>query len=63
MDIQDVFKHYADDMRVVEDLIREHQSSYVHLIPEIADHIIGSGGKRLRPLLLNNIVRPVWLQR
>jgi len=52
MDIQDVFQHYVDDMRVVEDLIREHQSSYVHLIPEIADHIIGSGGKRLRPLLL-----------
>lgn len=52
MDIQDVFQHYADDMRVVEDLIREHQGSYVHLIPEIADHIIGSGGKRLRPLLL-----------
>ncbi len=52
MDIQDVFNHYADDMRVVEDLIGEHQRSYVHLIPEIADHIIGSGGKRLRPLLL-----------
>ncbi len=52
MDIQDVFKHYTDDMRVVEDFIRMHQRSYVHLIPEIADHIIGSGGKRLRPLLL-----------
>jgi len=52
MDIQDVFNHYADDMRAVEDLIGEHQRSYVHVIPEIADHIIGSGGKRLRPLLL-----------
>jgi len=52
MDIQDVFKHYTDDMRVVEDFIRMHQRSYVNLIPEIADHIIGSGGKRLRPLLL-----------
>jgi len=52
MEIQDVFKHYMDDMKMVEDLIREHQRSYVYLIPEIADHIIGSGGKRLRPLLL-----------
>ncbi|MEA2014067.1 MAG: polyprenyl synthetase family protein [Thermodesulfobacteriota bacterium] len=52
MDIQAVFQHYADGMRIVEDLIREHQHSYVHLIPEIADHITGSGGKRLRPLLL-----------
>jgi len=52
MDIQDVFKHYTDEMGMVEGLIRKQQSSYVHLIPDIADHITGSGGKRLRPLLL-----------
>ncbi|MBW2649934.1 MAG: polyprenyl synthetase family protein [Deltaproteobacteria bacterium] len=52
MEIQDVFQHYVDDMRAVEDLIEESQRSYVHLIPEITDHIIKSGGKRLRPLLL-----------
>jgi len=52
MEIQDVFQHYVDDMSAVEGLIEESQRSYVHLIPEITDHIIKSGGKRLRPLLL-----------
>ncbi|MBN2538722.1 MAG: polyprenyl synthetase family protein [Deltaproteobacteria bacterium] len=52
MEIQDVFKQYADDMNAVEDLIEARRHSYAHLIPEITDHVIKSGGKRLRPLLL-----------
>ena len=52
MEIQDVFQHYVDDVKAVEDLIEARRRSYVHLIPEITDHIIKSGGKRLRPLLL-----------
>ncbi|MBN2398436.1 MAG: polyprenyl synthetase family protein [Deltaproteobacteria bacterium] len=41
-----------DDMKAVETLIESRMRSYVQLIPEISEHIIRSGGKRLRPLLL-----------
>jgi octaprenyl-diphosphate synthase len=41
----------AADMQRVDGLIRERLSSDVVLINQIADHIIGSGGKRLRPML------------
>ena len=52
MEIQDVFQNYMEAMKEVETLIESRMRSYVHLIPEISDHIIKSGGKRLRPLLL-----------
>lgn len=41
----------ATDMRRVDALIRQRLSSDVVLINQIADHIIASGGKRLRPML------------
>jgi octaprenyl-diphosphate synthase len=41
----------AADMQRVDALIRERLSSDVVLINQIADHIIASGGKRLRPML------------
>ncbi|MDW2982624.1 MAG: polyprenyl synthetase family protein [Rhodanobacter sp.] len=41
----------AADMQRVDTLIRQRLSSHVVLINQIADHIIGSGGKRLRPML------------
>lgn len=41
----------ADDMREVDALIRHRLASDVVLINAIADHIIASGGKRLRPML------------
>jgi len=41
----------ATDMQRVDLLIRERLSSDVVLINQIADHIIASGGKRLRPML------------
>ncbi len=41
----------AADMRRVDSLIRRRLSSDVVLINQIADHIVASGGKRLRPTL------------
>lgn len=41
----------AVDMQRVDALIRHRLSSEVVLINQIADHIIASGGKRLRPML------------
>jgi octaprenyl-diphosphate synthase len=41
----------AGDMQRVDTLIRARLSSGVVLINQIADHIIASGGKRLRPML------------
>lgn len=52
MEIQDVFNTYMEEMKEVETLIESRMRSYVQLIPEISEHIIKSGGKRLRPLLL-----------
>ncbi|MFA5121290.1 polyprenyl synthetase family protein [Zavarzinia sp.] len=42
----------GDDFRKVDAEIRTRMVSDVPLIPELAAHIIASGGKRLRPLLL-----------
>ncbi len=39
------------DMNRVNDMILAMAGSNVELIPEIADHLISSGGKRLRPML------------
>ncbi len=50
--IQDVFSAYKDDLQQVEKYINEHVTSEIKLIPEVAHHLIDSGGKRLRPLLL-----------
>jgi octaprenyl-diphosphate synthase len=41
----------ADDMRAADSLIHERLGSAVALIPDLAKHLIDSGGKRLRPLL------------
>ncbi|MEP1443376.1 MAG: polyprenyl synthetase family protein [Hyphomicrobiales bacterium] len=40
-----------DDMEGVNTLILSKAGSHVELIPEIARHLISSGGKRLRPML------------
>src|SRR3954469_22749725 len=42
----------AADMQAVDALIRERLGSDVVLIRSIAEYIIGSGGKRLRPALV-----------
>jgi octaprenyl-diphosphate synthase len=42
----------ADDLRAVDEVIRHRLGSDVALIRQIADYIIGGGGKRLRPALV-----------
>lgn len=46
--LQDLF---SDKLRGVETEIAKHMQSAADLIPAISDHLIGAGGKRLRPLL------------
>ena len=41
----------ADDMDRVNDGILARAQSHVELIPELAGHLINSGGKRIRPML------------
>jgi octaprenyl-diphosphate synthase len=41
----------ADDLAATNEVILEHLGSSVPLIPEVARHLIGAGGKRLRPLM------------
>ena len=47
-----LMKLVAVDFAKVDDEIRTRMVSDVPLIPELASHIIASGGKRLRPVLL-----------
>ena len=41
----------GEDLKAVNALILERMQSSVTLIPQLAGHIIASGGKRLRPML------------
>jgi len=52
MQMHEVVRTYEKDLDMVEKFLEKEQDSYVKLIPEISKHIIASGGKRLRPLLL-----------
>ena len=52
MQIQDVFRQYTDDLKLVEEHMEMYLRYEVYLIPEVIHYIIGSGGKRFRPLLL-----------
>ena len=52
MQIQDVFSAYKNDLQKVEECINDNVISEIKLIPEVAHHLIDSGGKRFRPLLL-----------
>ncbi len=49
--LPDVLDLAAADRRAVDDLIRRRLASDVVLVNQIGQHIIGGGGKRLRPLL------------
>ena len=51
MQIADVFAAYANEMHQVEGHLDRYMTSDVKLIPEVAHHLIDSGGKRFRPLL------------
>jgi octaprenyl-diphosphate synthase len=52
MQIQDVFSAYKDDLQQIEQHLDKYITSEVKLIPEVSRHLIDSGGKRFRPLLL-----------
>ncbi len=41
----------SQDMALINDLIMEKAQSHVELIPQLAGHLINSGGKRIRPML------------
>lgn len=47
----------AEDMRAVDAVIRENLRSDIALIGTIGEHIIGGGGKRLRPAVLLLVAR------
>lgn len=51
MKIADVFSAYRNEMSQIESHLDRYISSDIKLIPEVAHHLIDSGGKRLRPLL------------
>lgn len=39
------------DMKAVNAIIRQRMQSPIGMIPDLAEHLVGAGGKRLRPLL------------
>lgn len=51
-DINDVFTSYSEELRKVEKELLNLFQSNAFLIPAIGNHIVKSGGKRLRPLFL-----------
>ena len=52
MQSTDLYSSVKDDFTAVDAAIIEHLSSQVPLVEKIGQHIIESGGKRLRPLLV-----------
>jgi len=52
VDLERVLALGADDMAQVDRCIREALTSDVVLVNQVSEYIVGSGGKRLRPLLL-----------
>ncbi|MCG6552675.1 MAG: polyprenyl synthetase family protein [Candidatus Magnetominusculus sp. LBB02] len=52
MNAEGIFKHYEKDLRRVEAEISKIFKSDVVVIPDIGRHLIGGGGKRLRPMYL-----------
>lgn len=55
--LSDLHALFDEDLQQVELAISEHMKSATALIPEIGDHLIGAGGKRLRPLLTLSAAR------
>lgn len=54
----------STDLTALDRLIRERLSSDVALVSTVSDYIIGSGGKRLRPILLMLVARALgWGER
>ncbi len=49
--LNDLVALVADGMKRVNSTILSRTGSDVAMIPEVANHLIASGGKRLRPIL------------
>jgi len=52
MVLQEVFEAYEQDLRIVEERLKDLFQSKNYLIPLIGKHLVEGGGKRLRPLFL-----------
>lgn len=52
MSIEHIRSFIAQDMSIVDDVIRDKLHSHVALIQQVSKYIINSGGKRLRPALV-----------
>ncbi|TLY37386.1 MAG: hypothetical protein E6K62_01550, partial [Nitrospirae bacterium] len=50
--MSEVWEYYRLELVAVEDQIRQNLGSKVALVNTVAAHILNSGGKRIRPLLL-----------
>jgi octaprenyl-diphosphate synthase len=48
----DIWEAYRGELEEVEDQVRKNLNSQVALVNTVAEHILSSGGKRIRPLLL-----------
>jgi octaprenyl-diphosphate synthase len=49
---EDIRALVATDMAAVDAVIRARLASGVHLVSQVAEHIVAGGGKRLRPLVV-----------
>ena len=49
--IENLLELAASDMDAVDAIIRKRMQSPVGMIPDLAEHLVGAGGKRLRPLI------------
>jgi octaprenyl-diphosphate synthase len=52
MQLSDILNVIGDDFTSVDSLIQDQLASRVPLVEKIADYIVNSGGKRIRPLLV-----------
>ncbi|MBI5378590.1 MAG: polyprenyl synthetase family protein [Nitrospirae bacterium] len=52
MSIQEVWEAFRSELQEVEEELQGSLRSHTALIPDVARHLLGSGGKRLRPLLV-----------
>jgi octaprenyl-diphosphate synthase len=50
--MEDVWEAFRPEIHEIEAQIQKHLDSHAPLINTVADHILSSGGKRIRPLLL-----------
>jgi octaprenyl-diphosphate synthase len=55
--LTDLLTMFGDELQQVEQVIVDHMKSATDLIPTITEHLIGAGGKRLRPLLTLSAAR------